>query len=57
MALITVSGYPCSGKTSRSIQIKAFLDSQLTTFNVIILSDDELNIPRNVYDGGYQRPC
>lgn len=58
MSLITISGYPCSGKTQRAEQIKAALESRLQDANytgpklkVVILSDDALNISRDAYQG------
>jgi Predicted nucleotide kinase len=58
MALITISGYPSSGKSRRAEQIKAHLQSQLQdptytgpTLDVAILSDDSLNIDRAAYNG------
>lgn len=58
MALITISGYPCSGKTKRSAQIKAYLEARLEDptyegpkLKVSIVSDDILGIDRSAYDG------
>lgn len=58
MALITISGYPCSGKTTRAVQIQDWLQSFLKDptyhgplMNVFVLSDDHLNLDRAVYDG------
>lgn len=58
MALITLSGYPSSGKTRRAQQIKDFLETRLQNkeydgpkFKVVILSDDGLNLDRSAYDG------
>ncbi|CAE6510617.1 unnamed protein product [Rhizoctonia solani] len=58
MALITVSGFPSSGKTRRTDQLKAYLDQKLQENNteetkgwkVSVLSDEVLNIPRSSYD-------
>jgi len=57
MALITISGYPCSGKTTRALQIKHFLVDFLKDpayngplRNVELISDDRLNFNRTVYD-------
>lgn len=56
MAMITISGYPCSGKTTRANQIKddIILQQSLNpsgpSLKVVIVSDDILNIPRSVYD-------
>lgn len=61
MALVTVSGYPCSGKSRRVQQLKEYLESRLVepdpessnipNLKVVVISDDSLNIKRNVYDG------
>lgn len=58
MALITISGYPCSGKTKRAEQIKILLEQHLKDpsykgplCKVISLSDDTLNLKRASYDG------
>ncbi|EMD37286.1 hypothetical protein CERSUDRAFT_135770 [Gelatoporia subvermispora B] len=65
MALITFSGFPSSGKTRRAQQLKAHLESRLQDSNysgpklkVSIISDDELNISREVYkDGRAEKPA
>ena len=58
MALITITGYPCSGKSKRVQQLKEYLESKLAdseyrgpTLKVVLLSDDNLNLSRSVYDG------
>jgi protein KTI12 len=58
MALITITGYPSSGKSKRAQQLKEYFENRLTdpeyqgpTLKVVILSDDNLNLTRNVYDG------
>jgi protein KTI12 len=60
MALITISGYPSSGKTRRAEQIKAALERRLEDpsyagpkLKVVIISDDTLNIGRDAYNS----PC
>ncbi|KAG9315484.1 chromatin associated protein KTI12 [Chiua virens] len=57
MALITISGYPCAGKTRRATQIKDHLERRLAdpsytgpSLTVTVISDDALNIPRSAYD-------
>ena len=55
MALLTITGYPCSGKTRRVEQLKAFFASQLgaePAYKIVHLSDDALHVPRSVYDDG-----
>ncbi|THH08302.1 hypothetical protein EW145_g2796 [Phellinidium pouzarii] len=61
MALITISGYPASGKSRRADQLKTYLEQRLKELSydgpklkVTVLSDDSLNIKRNVYDDGRQ---
>jgi protein KTI12 len=58
MALITISGYPSSGKTRRASQIKAHLETRLADQNydgpklkVSVISDDTLDIGRDAYGG------
>ncbi|PFH50018.1 hypothetical protein AMATHDRAFT_4408 [Amanita thiersii Skay4041] len=57
MALITIAGLPCSGKSARARQLKAYLDSKISDAlyqgsmrEAVILSDESLKIPRSVYD-------
>jgi hypothetical protein len=58
MALITITGYPSSGKSKRAQQLKEYLECKLAepeyhgpTLKVVVLSDDNLNLARSVYDG------
>lgn len=58
MALVTISGYPCAGKSHRATQIKDHFEQRLAdplytgpSLTVTVLSDDMLNIPRSAYDG------
>ena len=58
MALITISGFPCSGKTRRAEQLKNALEARLQSpqytgpaLKVVVLSDDKLNISRDAYKG------
>jgi protein KTI12 len=57
MALVTFSGYPSSGKTHRAIQLKEHLNRRLADPScnalrqVVVLSDDSLNIERSSYNG------
>jgi len=65
MALITISGYPSSGKTRRASQIKSHLESRLADpsyegprFKVSLVSDDILNISRDAYnDSKSEKPA
>lgn len=58
MALVTISGYPCSGKSRRAQELRDYLNKRLSepsydgpTFQLHVISDDSLSIGRNVYDG------
>jgi len=58
MALITISGYPCSGKTRRANELKAYFENSLASpdyagpkLKVLVISDDSVNIKREVYNG------
>ena len=62
MALITISGFPASGKSKRARQIKDHLEQCLSDISyagpelkVVILSDDVLNIDRNAYNGAFDK--
>ncbi|KAI6043387.1 chromatin associated protein KTI12 [Pisolithus marmoratus] len=65
MALITISGYPCSGKSQRAAQLKRHLESRLAdpsytgpSLSVVLLSDDTLNIDRSSYnDSRSEKPA
>jgi tRNA uridine 5-carbamoylmethylation protein Kti12 len=63
MALVTVSGYPCSGKSRRVEQLKTYLESRISEpssesdnvppLKVVVISDDSLNLKRDAYNGPY----
>ncbi|KZT55936.1 chromatin associated protein KTI12 [Calocera cornea HHB12733] len=65
MACITISGYPCSGKTHRALQLKRYLEQRLADpayegpkLNVSALNDADLNLERTVYnDGRAEKPA
>ncbi|KAF7793958.1 hypothetical protein EIP86_005082 [Pleurotus ostreatoroseus] len=65
MALITITGYPCSGKTRRANELKAALEARIQDpsyagpqLKVIVLSDDELNVSRDAYkDSRAEKPA
>jgi len=57
MALVTISGFPCSGKTTRALELQSALTKLIQDESykgplskVVILSDDTLNLSRTVYD-------
>lgn len=53
MALVTFSGYPAAGKSTRAAQLSAQLASLLPShLSVLTVSDESLNIPPSAYDGG-----
>ncbi|KAG1769316.1 chromatin associated protein KTI12 [Suillus placidus] len=56
MALITISGYPSSGKSTRAAQIHDFLSSAASSpqLKVKVISDDDLAIDRASYDDSLQ---
>jgi protein KTI12 len=59
MALITISGFPSSGKSRRAAQIHDFLSSTLQSqtsasspqLKVKVISDDDVGVDRVSYDG------
>lgn len=58
MALVTIVGFPCSGKSRRSAQLQAFFESKLQEagydgprLSVVVINDDGCHVPRLVYDG------
>ncbi|KAG6862217.1 hypothetical protein C0995_002147 [Termitomyces sp. Mi166 len=65
MALVTISGFPCSGKTMRAEQIRAAFEDYLKDENyhgpiskVAVLSDDVLNLNRSSYnDSRSEKPA
>lgn len=63
MAMITVCGYPCSGKTTRAHQLVSFLQHRLndtatparhrSASKVVLINDESLGIAKAAYDGQY----
>jgi protein KTI12 len=58
MALVTISGYPCSGKTTRALKIKEAFEQRVgdpayqgPVNKIILISDDMLGLSRKAYDG------
>jgi len=58
MALVTISGYPCSGKTTRALQLKEDFERRIkdeaydgNVTKVVLISDDTLGLSRNGYNG------
>ncbi|KAG9017495.1 hypothetical protein FRB90_001088 [Tulasnella sp. 427] len=57
MALVTISGYPASGKTYRAEQLRTYFEGRFSApnydgprFKVIVISDDSLGVDRSAYD-------
>lgn len=60
MALITIVGFPCSGKTTRAKQIKEYLESRLRDpaydgprLSVLAVDDENSHVPRSTYDSEF----
>ncbi|EGU11621.1 hypothetical protein RTG_02406 [Rhodotorula toruloides ATCC 204091] len=61
MAMVTVCGYPCSGKTTRAQQLAAFLKCRLndpatparhrSASKVVLINDESLGVSKAAYDG------
>lgn len=61
MPLIIVSGYPSSGKTTRSNELKKALEDRIhqnidntKDYRVIIINDESLNIEKETYRGMFK---
>ena len=50
MALVTISGFPSCGKTTRSKQLQALLQRK-QSLPVVLVNDESLNLSRSAYDG------
>lgn len=60
MALVTVSGFPCSGKTTRARQLAAYFSkraaevaesSGTAKYDVVLVDDEGCHVTRAAYDG------
>ena len=57
MALITISGFPCAGKSTRAQQIQLYLQQRIQNGHegpvqkVVVLSDHSLGLSRDAYNG------
>ncbi|KAG8812257.1 hypothetical protein FRC19_003274 [Serendipita sp. 401] len=64
MALVTISGYPCSGKTTRATALKEEFETKIKdpTYegpitSIVLISDDTLSLSRDGYnDGRAEKP-
>ncbi|OCF36093.1 protein KTI12 [Kwoniella heveanensis BCC8398] len=61
MALVTISGYPCSGKSKRAAQLKEYFIAKLAEkeydgpeLQVNVVSDENSHVPRSTYDTSAQ---
>ena len=56
MALVTIVGFPCCGKSTRAKQIKEYLEKRIADetegpkLSVILVDDDNSHVPRSTYD-------
>ncbi|EIW73277.1 hypothetical protein TREMEDRAFT_24439 [Tremella mesenterica DSM 1558] len=57
MALVTLVGYPCSGKSTLASKLKIEFEARLSDssysgpkLSVVIISDESCHVPRTVYD-------
>lgn len=64
MALVTFTGFPASGKTTRARELEGFLQAKLAAappalarLKVIVVSDEGLELSREAYDGELQSFC
>lgn len=58
MALVTISGFPCSGKSTRARQLAEYFETRLRDpaysgekFDVIVVDDPSCHVARSAYDG------
>lgn len=57
MALVTISGFPCAGKTRRAHELKAFFEHKLAAGEgapvtaVTLVDDEAVHVTRAAYDG------
>lgn len=57
MALVTISGFPCAGKTKRAQELKQYFDDKLKAgeagpiTSVTIVDDESVHVTRASYDG------
>ncbi|GAA5912780.1 Kti12p [Sporobolomyces salmoneus] len=61
MALVTISGFPCAGKTTRARQLENHLSARLSQpdcpahlvkAKVLVINDESLSLSKAVYDDG-----
>lgn len=66
MAMVTVCGYPCAGKSHRATQLASFLQAKLADpatppkhrpRKVVVVNDESLGLAKSAYDGPPYSPC
>ena len=50
MALVTISGYPCSGKTRRAQELLRLLEER-QGLRVCLVNDESVGLAKSAYDG------
>jgi protein KTI12 len=48
MPLIALTGYPCSGKSTRAQQLQQYFSKQRPEVTLHVISEESLNIDRNI---------
>lgn len=63
MALVTITGFPCSGKSTRAQQLKQYFAKRLKepeydgpALEVVVVDDESSHVPRSTYDCMYSLP-
>lgn len=61
MALVTITGFPCSGKSTRAQQLKQYFAKRLKepeydgpALEVVVVDDESSHVPRSTYDSSAQ---
>jgi tRNA uridine 5-carbamoylmethylation protein Kti12 len=61
MALVTIVGFPCCGKSTRAKQIKEYLEKRIQEestegpkLSVVLVDDDNSHVLRSTYDSKYR---
>jgi protein KTI12 len=65
MAMVTLAGFPASGKTTRAKELVAYLEHRLgdpstvpslARLKPVLINDESLSLDKSVYDGAYSAP-
>lgn len=59
MAMVTISGFPSSGKSTRALELSKFFSQKIQEstlpsikkLKILIINDESLNISKSSYDG------